>query len=376
MGIKGKLKLLSNDRIKTPMLVGLFKTYLILPEVEMSDKELRVIFRHELIHFKRHDLWVKSLALVANAIHWFNPFAYRLTKNIDTFCELSCDERVVSDMDMEERRFYGETILNVLCRVVNQHSGVYATLAESKKGIERRLTHMMNVKKNPKRIILISLVAAVILCLIGFVSASLINITVENKTYKEAERMIENYMTDFMGDDPQKGYYGEYSVGGIKQMGNYTFAVADYHPNEGQGGLYLFVFEKKAGKLVIIDRLQGELPISMGVTVYKFTVSNKTVVFGVVNDQLWLNLDGAPQKVDFTQVKALYSNGKEQSVKVSNFQTFMICIDGDVYIDDVLFLSGNEVAGKLSALPISENVIDNFNTLGDPSTLGSLSHNN
>ncbi|HBC92561.1 MAG TPA: protease, partial [Pelotomaculum sp.] len=43
MGIKGKLKLLSNDRIKTPMLVGLFKTYLILPEVEMSDKELRVI---------------------------------------------------------------------------------------------------------------------------------------------------------------------------------------------------------------------------------------------------------------------------------------------------------------------------------------------
>ena len=136
MGIKGKLRLLSNNIIKTPMLAGLFKTFLILPEVELSERELKVILKHELTHFKRRDLWVKSLTLIANAIHWFNPAAYRLTKNIDTFCELSCDEQVVSDMNREERQFYGETILNVLCRVVNQHSGMYATLAESKKELK------------------------------------------------------------------------------------------------------------------------------------------------------------------------------------------------------------------------------------------------
>ena len=177
MSIKGKLRLLSNNIIKTPMLVGLFKTFLILPEVEMSERELKVIFKHELTHFKRRDLWVKSLTLVANAIHWFNPAAYRLTKNIDTFCELSCDEQVVSDMNMEERQFYGETILNVLCRVVNQHSGIYATLAESKKGIERRLTHMMNVKNTSKRIVIISFVIAATLCFTGFAMASFMNAT-------------------------------------------------------------------------------------------------------------------------------------------------------------------------------------------------------
>lgn len=221
---------------------------------------------------------------------------------------------------------------------------------------------MMSVKKNPKRIIIISLVVAVVLCLIGFAAASIINKTGENKAYKEAERVIENSMTDIMGADPEKSYYGEYSIDGIQQMGNYTFGVVEYHRNEGQGSLYLFVLEKKGGDLTITDRVEGELPMSMGVQVYKSTVSNNTVVFGAVNDQLWFDLDGAPQKVDFTEVKALYSNGKEQSVKVSNFQAFMICIDSDVYIDDVLFLSGGEVAGKLSALPISENVIDNFNT--------------
>lgn len=180
MGIKGKHRLLSNNIIKTPMLAGLFKTFLILPEVEMSERELRVILKHELTHFKRRDLWVKSLTFVANAIHWFNPAAYRLTKNIDTFCELSCDEQVVSDMNMEERQFYGETILNVLCRVVNQHSGMYATLAESKKGIERRLTHMMNVKNTSKRIVIISFVIAATLCFTGFAMASFMNVTRED----------------------------------------------------------------------------------------------------------------------------------------------------------------------------------------------------
>jgi len=172
-------------------------TFLILPEVEMSQRELKVILEHELTHFKRRDLWVKSLTLVANAIHWFNPVAYRLTKNIDTFCELSCDEQVVSDMNMEERQFYGETILNVLCRVINQHSGIYTTLAESKKGIERRLTHMMNVKNISKRMTIFSFVIAATLCIMGFTVASSMNVTGRN--------------TD-LNDNP-----GEYSINGVDE---------------------------------------------------------------------------------------------------------------------------------------------------------------
>lgn len=177
MKIKRKLNLFSNNIIKTPMLIGLFKTYLILPEVDINDRELSVILKHEFIHFKRHDLWIKSLTLVANALHWFNPFSYQLTKKINTFCELSCDEKVVANMNMEERQFYGETILNVLCRVVNQHSGVYATLVESKKGIKERLIHMMSVKKAKKRIILISIAIALLLCLVGCAVTSALNMT-------------------------------------------------------------------------------------------------------------------------------------------------------------------------------------------------------
>lgn len=196
MGINGNLRILSNNIIKTPILTGMFKTFLILPEVEISERELNVILKHELTHFKRRDLWVKSLALMVNAIHWFNPVAYRLTKNIDSFCELSCDEQVVSDMSMEERKFYGETILNVLYRVVNQHTGMYATLAESKRGIERRLAHMMNVKNTSKRIIIVSIAIAATLCITGIAMASFMNVTAEDTDSEYSINIINELKLD------------------------------------------------------------------------------------------------------------------------------------------------------------------------------------
>ena len=214
MDIKGRPGLFSNEFIKTPMLFGLIKTYLILPEVDMSSRELKVILKHELIHYKRRDLWVKSAALAANAIHWFNPAAYKLKKSIDIYCELSCDEGVVSDMSVEERRFYGETILNVLCRVVNLHTGVYATLAESKKWMERRLTHIMNFKKNPKRIMIISVVAAVVLGISGCAAASVINMKGENidnpsalSTDINSEPAIEIENANLLEGDGDTQYY-------------------------------------------------------------------------------------------------------------------------------------------------------------------------
>jgi hypothetical protein len=92
--------------------------------------ELRLIFRHELTHLKRRDIWLKLLSLISNAVHWFNPAAYALRRELGTFCELSCDERVVSGLDAPTRRFYGRTILGVMTRAASG-GGLYTALAMS-----------------------------------------------------------------------------------------------------------------------------------------------------------------------------------------------------------------------------------------------------
>lgn len=181
-GIQGELRLLSSNQVGTPILVGLLRSNLILPEVEIDEWEARMIFTHELIHWKRRDLWVKAAVLLANAIHWFNPAVYRLAKQTSTFCELSCDERVVADLDPAGRRFYGETILNMLSRAAGQSAGIYAPLAENKKDMERRLSNMMRYRRAPgKRALLstaltLALFSATLLCslALGAPSASAI----------------------------------------------------------------------------------------------------------------------------------------------------------------------------------------------------------
>jgi beta-lactamase regulating signal transducer with metallopeptidase domain len=78
----------------TPFLFGIFKPRIVLPEAEFTAGELKCIFCHELMHWKRHDAWLKCLMLLANAIHWYNPLAYMARNHIEHLCELSCDESI------------------------------------------------------------------------------------------------------------------------------------------------------------------------------------------------------------------------------------------------------------------------------------------
>ena len=145
-----EIRLLSSNLIHTPMITGLFRTYLILPEIEMSESELKMVFDHELVHFKRKDLWRKAAALLARSLHWFNPAIHLLSSRLDYFCELSCDEYVVREMQKDQRGEYGEMILNILERADCETSPIYAALTDQKRVMKGRLSHVMNCKKGSK----------------------------------------------------------------------------------------------------------------------------------------------------------------------------------------------------------------------------------
>lgn len=144
----------------TPMLIGLWKPIIVLPDTRLEDKELALILSHELVHFQRGDLLVKLLVLVANAVHWFNPVIYLLNKQMNMQCELSCDEKVVKGMDAESRRLYGEMILSMLEYGVNQRNIIFtSSFSNSKRYIKRRLSNLMNAQETKRSILLISIVA-------------------------------------------------------------------------------------------------------------------------------------------------------------------------------------------------------------------------
>ena len=113
----GYVDVLQSNQVSTPLLCGAICPYLILPEGGFvkngRQSTLEHIFRHEMYHVKRQDLIWKHFAILAQSVHWFNPFLHSICKELSRCCELSCDEAVTKEMEMQDVRAYGETILTL-----------------------------------------------------------------------------------------------------------------------------------------------------------------------------------------------------------------------------------------------------------------------
>lgn len=105
--------------LRAPMLAGVFRPVLLLPEESLNEgpDTMRFILVHELTHYKRRDIWLKTLALLANIVHWFNPFMWYMVRLVERDTELACDEAALRQLPPEDHAAYGRTILNAVERL-------------------------------------------------------------------------------------------------------------------------------------------------------------------------------------------------------------------------------------------------------------------
>lgn len=147
MGITQKIGLRFCSIAGGPMMIGFIKPCILLPQKTFSKQELCFVLKHELVHYKRKDLWYKLFVLISTAIHWFNPTVYLMAKAIGVQCELSCDKEVIRSTDADTRRFYGETIISI----VRHHSKLKTALSTNfyggKRGMKERLLAITDMSK-------------------------------------------------------------------------------------------------------------------------------------------------------------------------------------------------------------------------------------
>lgn len=108
------IKVILLQGISSPMMTGFHSPTIILPEYDYPHSELRLIFKHELLHFKRYDLLYKLFTLLCRTIHWFNPFMTAIVNIIERECELACDEEVMFGESYADRKLYCQSILSTV----------------------------------------------------------------------------------------------------------------------------------------------------------------------------------------------------------------------------------------------------------------------
>jgi len=146
-----------SEHAATPMLIGLFRPIIVLPHREYTSEQLHSIFLHELTHMRRFDIAVKWMSLFACAVHWFNPVVWLARREINSICELSCDEAVIRNMDTWGKQVYGNTLIDVATDTKIPLPVLSTTMCEEKRALKERLGAIMKSKKHTKLAILVSI---------------------------------------------------------------------------------------------------------------------------------------------------------------------------------------------------------------------------
>lgn len=226
------------DVITGTLVVGLIHKTVLIPDETYTDDELKMIFRHECMHIKNKDLWIKLLVQIYCCIFWWNPFAYLLKTDLDVSLEMKCDLNATKDLSDTEKLTYIETLKN---RSVAKSGGkpfvICAELADGKKKSKLVARIKAVLAEPPKRAGQVIINTVIAILFIGIFAGSYVIIwqpnfreegpTEESYTLAEGERVVDN-------DDA-------YLI--KRDDGSYLFYVSNYPPipvtkEEMEQGMY------------------------------------------------------------------------------------------------------------------------------------------
>lgn len=141
--------------VASPFAMGLFRPGIYLP-VDLPEYERSYLIEHERTHIKRGDLIFKMLAVVALAIHWFNPLVWIAFVLFCRDMEMSCDEIVLEKLGVDIRKNYSISLVT-LAQKNQDYSYVVMPTSFSKSSVGKnevkmRIKNIMGFKKSSRSV--------------------------------------------------------------------------------------------------------------------------------------------------------------------------------------------------------------------------------
>ena len=197
----GKTRFYKSKNLASPLSFGILRPAIVIPE-GTEEKELHFVLLHEQTHIKDRDAVLKTLALFALSLNWFNPLVWFMVKIFERDIERYCDERVLKKIGAEKALFYANTILDFAEREslsLNYFSA--ASLCE-------RVTSIMKTKHKKQNIFVSALVLGAVLLTItacGTLPEKEEKETVKTENLSANEEGLDKILQDMAEAELEKG---------------------------------------------------------------------------------------------------------------------------------------------------------------------------
>ncbi|MEA4989127.1 MAG: M56 family metallopeptidase [Anaerovorax sp.] len=253
------------EKIRSPLMYGIIKPRIIIPCIDYSEKDLLLIFKHELTHYEKHHLLIKFLMFMSVAFHWFNPFVHLFSHIMNETIELCCDEDVVHMLDKNEKKRYLETLLKSITTYSGCNIPKFTTnYSGGIKMMKKRFTMITTTHKKKKG--LPAFLLAAILCISMGVLAGcrvdaesgtitglpngMTGIFAENQRNEALEKIIIE-ANEIPEDSLEKTFY-YYNYVDLNDDGNdEIFAVVMGPYTSGTGGSTGMILSQNNGTLTV-----------------------------------------------------------------------------------------------------------------------------
>lgn len=258
--------------MKTPFVLGLIKPKIYLP-VGLKAEERSYILLHEQIHIHRADHTIKILAFLILSVHWFNPLVWIAFMLMSTDMELSCDERVLREMNEEIKKPYANSLLSL---ATGSHILNGSPLAFGEGNVKGRIKNVLNYKKPRFWVIAFSIIIVAAVG-IGFMTNPMSSPTFNGSSYRVEEILYQAPQYSF-------GYtldtVPQYSISSDYQF--YSKQITDKAWNM-HNGLYPFKISKQ--KLYALFNPSYEKPheaINQAKLIYRADTNDDNQTFYLV----------------------------------------------------------------------------------------------
>lgn len=142
---------------RSPFVLGFFRPKIYIP-FGLEPRQREHVLCHESAHIQRRDYLVKPLGFLLLAIHWFNPLVWLAFHLMSRDMEMSCDEKVLSQLGEEARREYSLSLLSIGSR---RRFPAPNPLAFGETGVKERVVNVMKFRRAKRWVTIAAAVAVV-----------------------------------------------------------------------------------------------------------------------------------------------------------------------------------------------------------------------
>lgn len=146
------------DYIESPFILGMISPRIYIPS-SLTERETEYVASHEIAHIRRCDHWFKPIGFALLAIHWFNPIMWVAYILLCRDIEIACDERVIGEMRIEDRKEYTKVLLG--CSIKRKMISA-CPLAFGEVSVKWRIKNVLTYKKPTLFVIIIAVIAVTV----------------------------------------------------------------------------------------------------------------------------------------------------------------------------------------------------------------------